>query len=104
MNAQVFIQVQLLIGALSALLPMAPAELRARLAGVLDLAAAALRAAQAGAVELDDLVVKLRQARGEIERMVEVGRAVTPARLDEAFVRVTAASAAFRAALARAGG
>lgn len=100
-NQPIFVQVQLLLGAVAALLPLAPEAVRGRIASVLDLAAAALRAVQAGAQELEDLTVKLRAVRADIERMVEDGRSVSPARLDEAFAKVAAASTAFRAAVAK---
>jgi hypothetical protein len=102
MNPSVFVQVQLLLGALSALLPLAPQSARDQLAGVLDLASQALRLTQAGARELDDLAVKLRGVRTEIEHMAEAGAIVTADRFDQAFERVRVASAAFRAALAQA--
>lgn len=101
MTPSVFVQVQLLLGALSALLPLAPETLRERLAGVLDLAAQALRLTQAAARERDDLAEKLRRVRAEIEAIVASGAPITATRLDEAFARVQAASMAFRAALER---
>jgi hypothetical protein len=104
MSPSIFVQLQLLLAAVSALLPFAPEAARAKLAGVLDLAAQALRATQAGARELEDLAGRLRAIRTDIERMAEAGQTVSPDRLDEAFERVRAASAAFRAALAQAGG
>lgn len=103
MTGPVFVQVQLLLGAVSALLPMAPEPIRVKLAGVIDLAAQALRTVEAGAREVDDLAVKLRAVRDEIESLAETGRPATAVRLDEAFERVRAASAAFRAALAQTG-
>lgn len=102
MNASVFVQVQLLMGALSALLPLAPEAMREKLAAVLDLAAQALRLTQAAARERDDLAEKLRRIRADIEAIVASGAAITPTRFDEAFARVQAASASFRAALEKA--
>jgi hypothetical protein len=103
MSNPIFLQVQMLLAALSALLPLTPEGARAKLAGVLDLAAQALRIGQASTRELDDLAVKLLLVRNDIEAMAAEGRLVSPARLDEAFDRVSAASSAFRAALTQAG-
>ena len=92
-------QLQLLLTALSTLLPFAPDKYRARIAEVLDTAAGALAAGGAIAVNLDDLAAKLAAVRAEVEAMAQTGHIVTDAELDAAMARVRAASAAFRAAL-----
>lgn len=93
------VQVQLLLAALSAFLPLVPAESRARAGELLDMAAKALAAGAGVANNVDDLAAKLADIRAEVEAMAVAGRAVTPAELDAALTRVRAASAAFRAAL-----
>jgi hypothetical protein len=93
------LQLQLLLAALSAFLPLVPAEHRARIADVLDFAAAALSAGGAVAVNIDDLARKLADVRAEVEAMAAAGRVVTAEQLDAAMARVRAASAEFRAAL-----
>lgn len=98
------LQVQMLLAALSAFLPLVPEEMRSRAAGFLDLAAKALAAGGVVAVNLDDLAAKLAAVRAEIEEMVAAGRAVTPDELETAMARVRVASAAFRAALETAEG
>jgi hypothetical protein len=99
-------QLQLLLTALSALLPFAPEQYRARIAEVLDVAATALAAGGSVAANLDDLAAKLAAVRGEVEAMAAAGHKVSAAELDAAMARVRAASAAFRVALqtAEAGG
>lgn len=96
-------QLQLLLTALSALLPLAPDAYRARIADVLDVVANALAAGGAVGTNLDDLAIKLAAIRAEVEAMVASGRAVTADELDAAMVRVRTASATFREALAAAG-
>ncbi|GAM98904.1 hypothetical protein U91I_02540 [alpha proteobacterium U9-1i] len=93
------LQLQMLLAALSAFLPLVPSESRARAAEILDLAAKALAAGGSVAANLDDLAVKLAGIRAEVEAMAAHGRAVTPEELDASMVRVRAASAAFRSAL-----
>lgn len=100
MSNPVFVQIQFLLAAVAALLPMAPEAARARIAPVLDLAAQALRLVDAGARNLDELAEKLRRIRADIERLAESGGPVTPTQLDDAFARVQAASAALRNAAA----
>lgn len=92
-------QLQLLLTALSALLPLAPEQYRARIAEVLHLAAGALTAGGSVAANLDDLAVKLAAVRAEVEAMAASGHKVSAAELDAAMARVRAASAAFRTAL-----
>lgn len=93
------LQLQLLLAALSAFLPLVPAEYRIRAAEILDVAAKALAAGGSVAVNVDDLAVKLAVIRAEVEAMAASGRVVSTEQLDAAMVRVRAASAGFRAAL-----
>lgn len=93
------LQVQMLLAALSAVLPLVPEAQRVRAAAMLDLAAKALAAGGAVAANLDDLATKLADVRAEVEGMAANGRAVTDAEMDAALARVRSASAAFRAAL-----
>ena len=92
-------QLQLLLTALSTLLPFAPEKYRARIAEVLDAAARALAAGSSVAANLDDLAAKLAAVRAEVEAMAQGGHVVTDVELDAAMARVRAASAAFRTAL-----
>jgi hypothetical protein len=87
------LQVQLLLAALSAFLPLVPETQRTRAAAILDLAAQALAAGGAIATNVDDLAKKLADVRAEVEAIAASGAALT---------RVRDASAAFRAALAEA--
>ena len=98
------LQVQMLLAALSAFLPLVPEAQRSRAADILDLAAKALAAGGAVASNVDDLAKKLADVRADVEAMAASGRAVTDAEMDVALGRVRGASAAFRAALAEAGG
>ncbi len=93
------LQVQMLLAALSAFLPLVPAEQRARAAGFLDVAAKALAAGGSVATNLDDLAVKLAAIRADVEAMAAAGRMVSAEQLDAAMARVRTASAAFRDAL-----
>ena len=93
------LQLQLLLAALSAFLPLVPDASRARAGEILDVAAKALAAGGAVAGNLDDLAAKLSTIRAEVEAMAASGRAVTGDELDAAMARVRTASAAFRAAL-----
>ena len=93
------LQLQMLLAALSAFLPLVPSESRTRAGEILDVAARALAAGGSVATNLDDLAVKLASIRGEVEAMAKAGHAVTAAELDAAMARVRAASAGFRAAL-----
>lgn len=97
-----FVQVQMLMAGLSALLPLVPQKGRARVAEVLDLVGAALRLGAAVSSEVEDLAIKLREVRMDIERLAESGRPLTGDDFDVAFQRVRGASDAFRAALATA--
>jgi len=90
------LQLQLLLAALGALLPLVPQASRARFAEVFDLAAQALRLGERTLAEADDLAGKLARIRADVEAMAAAGRPLTPDRLDEAWARVAAASRAFR--------
>ena len=92
------LQLQLLLAALGALLPLVPEASRTRIAGLFDLAGQALRIGDAAASQADDLALKLAAIRADVERMAGAGVTVTPDRIDEAFARVAAASRAFRLA------
>ncbi len=98
MNA-LMLQLQMLLAALSAFLPLVPNEKRGRAGEILDVAAKALAAGGSVATNLDDLALKLSDIRAEVEAMVAAGRAATPEELDASMTRVRTASAAFRAAL-----
>lgn len=93
------LQLQLLLAALSAFLPLVPVEYRVRAAEILDVAAKALAAGGSVAVNVDDLALKLAAIRAEVEAMAASGRVVSAEQLDAAMARVRTASAAFRAAL-----
>lgn len=93
------LQLQLLLAALSAFLPLLPAEHRFRAAEILDVAAKALSVGGSVATNLDDLAAKLTAIRAEVEAMAVAGHAVSADELDSAMARVRAASAAFRTAL-----
>ena len=94
------LQVQMLLAALSAFLPLVPEAQRTRAAAILDLAAQALAAGGAVATNVDDLAKKLAGVRAEVEAMAASGRVVTDAEMEAALAHVRTASAAFRAALA----
>lgn len=93
------LQLQLLLAALGAVLPLAPASKRDELGRILETIAAAVRFGEAAAGGLDELTAKLAAVRGEIETMAAAGREASAADLEAAFDRVRAASAAFRAAI-----
>ncbi len=93
------LQLQMLLAALSAFLPLVPGDQRSRASEILDVAANALTAGASVATNLDDLAAKLAAIRAEVETMAAAGRQVTGAELDAAMARVRAASAAFRSAL-----
>ena len=93
------LQLQLLLAALSAFLPLVPPEHRARAGEILDVAAQVLSAGAVVAPNLDDLAQKLAAIRAEVEAMAAAGQAVSPDQLDAAMTRVRAASAAFRDAV-----
>lgn len=93
------LQLQLLLAALSAFLPLIPDEHRTRAAAFLDIAAQALSAGNAIGANVDDLATKFAAIRADVETMAVNGRAVSAGELDAALARVRNASAAFRAAL-----
>jgi outer membrane murein-binding lipoprotein Lpp len=93
------LQLQLLLAALSALLPLAPNGYRVRIAEVLSAVAKALAAGAAVSTNVDDLAAKLAALRAEVEQIAESGRAISETEFDVAMARVGAASAAFRSAL-----
>jgi len=97
------LQLQLLLAALSAFLPLVPADQRVRAGEILNVAANVLAAGGSIASNLDDLAVKLAAVRAEVEAMAASGRTVSAEQLDAAMARIRAASAAFRAALEAAG-
>lgn len=90
------LQLQLLLAALSAFLPLVPAEHRARAGEILDIAAKALSAGAVVAPNLDDLARKLAAIRAEVEAMAAAGQTISADQLDAAMARVRDASAAFR--------
>jgi hypothetical protein len=96
------LQLQMLLAALSAFLPLVPETQRTRAAAILDLVAQALAAGGAVATNVDDLAKKLADVRAEVEAMAASGRAVTDVEMDAALTRVRTASVAFREALAEA--
>lgn len=97
------LQLQLLLAALSAFLPLVPSDHRVRAGEILNVAANVLAAGGSIASNLDDLAVKLAAVRAEVEAMAASGRTVSAEQLDAAMARIHAASAAFRAALEAAG-
>lgn len=98
------LQVQMLLAALSAFLPLVPSESRGRIAEILDAAGRALSAGGALAAGAEGLAEKFAAIRAEVEAMAASGRAVSAAELDSAMARIHAASSAFRAALRTAEG
>ncbi len=92
------LQVQLLLAALSAVLPLAPAGNRAHLAHVLETIAAALKLGQSAVEAGDNLAANFAALRGEVERMAALSAHASPDELETAFERVRSASAAFRSA------
>lgn len=93
------LQLQLLLAALSAFLPLVPDEYRGRAGEILNVAAQALSVGGGIATNVDDLAAKLAAIRADVEAMAASGAVVTADQLDTAMARVRAASAAFRAAL-----
>ena len=93
------LQLQLLLAALSALLPLLPDGLRARAGEVLDVAGKALSLGGVLSTGAEELAQKLAVIRAEIEAMAATRHRVTADELDAAMARVSAASAVFREAL-----
>ena len=93
------LQIQLLLAALSAFLPLVPEEYRVRAAEILDGAAKALAAGGAIATNVDELAVKLAGIRAEVEAIAAAGQSISAEQLEVAMFCVCAVSASFRAAL-----
>lgn len=93
------LQLQLLLAALSALLPLLPDTLRTRAGEILDVAGKALSLGGALSASGEELAQKLTAIRAEVEAMAAARHTVTAEELDSAMARVTAASTAFREAL-----
>jgi hypothetical protein len=93
------LQLQMLLAALSAFLPLLPEDSRARAGEVLGIVGRALNVGGSIAGNLDDLAVKLMAIRAEVEAMAQAGRGATADDLEAAMARIRAASAAFRDAL-----
>jgi hypothetical protein len=96
------LQVQLLLAALSAFLPLVPEAQRTQAGAILDLAGKALSVGSAVTPNFDDLARKLADIRADVEAMAARGHTVTADEMDAALARVRSASAGFRAALAEA--
>jgi hypothetical protein len=92
------LQIQLLLAALSAVLPLAPARSRAQLGHVLETIAAALKLGEAAAGAAEELAQKFARLHAEVTQMAALSTHVSAEELDAAFERVRAASAAFRGA------
>jgi hypothetical protein len=92
------LQVQLLLAALSAVLPLAPEKNRAQLAHVLETIAAALRLGEVAAGAGAELGARFAALRGEIEQMAAASAEVDLQQLEAAFARVRVASVALRVA------
>jgi hypothetical protein len=90
------LQIDLLLSAFAALLPLVPDKHRARAAEIIQAASDVTRAATAISGGIDALAQKLSALRDDVAAMGE--RAVTASELDQAVQRVREASAAFRAA------
>lgn len=93
------LQLQLLLAALSAFLPLVPPDARWRAGEMLAFIGRALLAGGAAAEELDDLAEKLRAIRAEVERLAVSGAPLSASDLELGHERLQRASAAFRAAL-----
>lgn len=93
------LQLQMLLAALSAFLPLVPEENRERAAEIIHTVAKALAAGSSVGANLDDLAAKLAAIRAEVEAMASAGRNVSGEELEASMARVRTASAAFRSAL-----
>lgn len=93
------LQLQLLLAALAALLPLVPAAHRARIGALLDLVAQVLRAGDRAGAVADDLAARLARVRADVEALAASGATASADRIEEAFARVASASRAFRAAM-----
>ena len=96
-------QIQMLLTALSAFLPLLPQHMRRAAADVLGAAAQALAVGDGLSVHVGDLAARLHAVRVEIETIAAADRPVTAHEMDAAMARLAAASASFRTALAAAG-
>jgi hypothetical protein len=96
----IIVQIQLALGALAALLPLLPGSGREEAARILEAIGRALAAIDLVAENYDDLALKLKVLRAEIEVMAQAGAPAGVEAVEAAFVRVKAASEAFRAAVA----
>ena len=95
---QAFIaQLQLLLAALGAFLPMLPEKNRADATHIFDVLGVALTVSATASANFDDLAIKLKALRAEIEAMGE--KPASAEVMESAFARVRAASTAFRAAV-----
>ncbi len=83
----VIAQLEMLIAAISAFLPLIPEEQRDRATRFLSLAARGLSAGAHAAANLEDLADKLALIRAEVEAMAEAGASVSAAQLDAAMER-----------------
>jgi hypothetical protein len=89
------LHIDLLLAALSALLPLVPDKHRARAGDVLHVVSDVTNAAASIGDHAADLAAKLAALRAEVDAM----GAVSASDMDQALTRVREASAAFRAAL-----
>ncbi len=97
----IIVQIQLALGALAALLPLLPGDGREEAARILEAIGRAFAAIDLVAENYDDLALKLKALRAEIEAMAEAGAPAGVEAVEAAFARVKAASEAFRAAVAK---
>jgi hypothetical protein len=88
------LQVQLLLAALSAVLPLAPEKNRAHLAHVLETIAAALKLGETAAGAGAELATKFAALRSEVEEMAALSTTVSAEQFEAAFERVRVASTA----------
>jgi putative hemolysin len=93
------LQLQRLLAALSALLPLLPDALRTRAGEILDVAGKALSLGGALSTGGEELAQKLASIRAEVEAMAAARHTVTADELDAAMARVSAASSASREAV-----
>lgn len=93
------LQLQLLLSALSAVLPLLPNAWRMRAGEILGIAGKALSLGGALSISADELAQKLAAIRAEVEAMAAAGHTVSADELDAAMARVNAASTALREAL-----
>lgn len=95
---QAFIaQLQLLLAALSAFLPMLPEKKRADATHIFDALGVALTVSATASANFEDLAIKLKALRAEIEAMGDQPANIEA--IESAFARLREASASFRAAI-----